>query len=221
MQNTLAPWTGEPFTSPTEPAAPLAPPTPAPIGRMRHWSFSVGRQGLSISSSVEDYRPRIVAPVMERRSGMAMLVAAVAGGLALLLVGASAGRAWSPAPDRAEAAMIIPTATPVPAPVAFARAAPDRRPALGRGTPVIATKEPSTNSAAIGRNEAIARALGTGDFQEWAASDGTTGFAVAGPAEITAQGTCRALAVLTRKIDGSDSVASSRECRPAGEALPR
>lgn len=219
MQTTLAPWTGDAFPMPVPP--PASAPPPAPVGKFRRWSIRIGRAGLSISSTVEDYRPRVVAPVMERRTGAAMLVAAVAGGLALLLVGASAGRAWSPEPQRTEAAMIIPTAKPVPAPAPAVRVAREPRHSVGRAVPANPTPETPDYIATISRSEAIERALGTGEFQEWSARDGTTGFAVAGPAETTPQGNCRALAVLTRKIDGSDSVASSRECRATSETAAR
>lgn len=214
MHNTLAPWTGDPFIIPaTEPA-----PSPAATGRTRHWSFQIGRNGLIFSSTIEDHRPCIVAPVNERRSAIALTTAAVAGGLALLLVGASAGRAWSPAPVPSAAAMIVPMAKPVPTPTASLRSPPARRVAAGQAFPTVVperTQDEPTPAGGLDRAAAIRRALGTGEFQEWTGGDGTTGFAVAGPAETTAQGSCRALAVLTRKIDGSDSVASSRECQPA------
>lgn len=229
MQTTLAPWTGDPFTMPgTGPttasdADPVATPEPrqavtTPTGRTRHWSFSIGRNGLTIVSTVEDHRPRIVAPVRDRHSAAAITVSAVAGGLALLLVGASTGRAWSPSPTarHEDAAMIVPLAKPVSTPLA-----PTRSKSAVRSAPLPQAVTPASaedTPPALGRAQAIARALGTGEFQEWAAPDGTTGFAVAGPAEATPQGNCRALAVLTRAIDGSDSVASSRECRVAPAA---
>ena len=212
MHDTLAPWTGDPFPMP----APQAAPPPLATGRTRRWSIEVGREGLAICSTVEDHRPRAVAPIQSRPT-LALTLSAVACGFALMLVGASAGRAWSPAPVTSDAAMVVPAAKPVPVPTATARAIPENRAAIGRAFPSAlpkqAEEETATTPIGLSRTEAVARALSTGEFQEWTAADGTTGFAVAGPAEVTPQGSCRALAVLTRKADGSDSVASSRECR--------
>lgn len=216
MHTTLAPWTGDPFPMP----ASLAAPSPPATGRTRRWSIEVGRDGLAICSTVEDHRPRVVAPIRSYSSA-ALTMAAVAGGFALLLVGASAGRAWSPAPQPTQAAMIIPAAKPVAVQTAAVRTTPESRATIGRAFPSALPKpvaeDAAPTSTGLSRTDAITRALSTGEFQEWAAADGTTGFAVAGPAEVTPQGSCRALAVLTRKIDGSDSVASSRECRAAAE----
>ena len=217
MHDTLAPWTGDPFPMPAGEATP----PPLPIGRTRRWSFEIGRDGLAICSTVEDHRPRVVGAPAARPT-LALIMGAMAGGFALLLVGASAGRAWSPAPHPTEAAMVVPAAKPVATPTAAARTAPEGRTAIGRAFPSALPKPADDDAIAVpvglSRKDAIVRALASGEFQEWTAGDGTTGFAVAGPVEMTAQGSCRALAVLTRKIDGSDSVASSRECQAADGA---
>lgn len=216
MQNTLAPWTGDAFPMPTAHPQPPAPPT----GRTRRWSIELGRGGLAICSTVEDHRPRVVASPSTRPT-LGLMMAAAAGGFALLLAGASAGRAWSSAPPPTEAAMIIPAAKPVARNAAAVRPVYEGRGTIGRAFPAALPPAPADDAPGtpigLSKPEAIARALGTGEFQEWVARDGTTGFAVAGPAEATPQGNCRALAVLTRKIDGSDSVASSRECVAAPE----
>lgn len=217
MEHTLAPWTGDSFAMAA--AAETAPVVAPTSSRTRRWALQVGRGGIALSSTVELHGAPVAAPANDRRGGVALTAtAAVVGGLALLMLGASAGRAWSPAPVRAEAAMMVPAAKPVVASVATARMMPQRRAAIGHATPTTipeASAGASPYAPGMSRAEAIERALGTGEFQEWAARDGTTGFAVAGPAETGPQGNCRALAVLTRKIDGSDSVASSRECRAA------
>lgn len=214
MQHTLAPWTGTSFIMAG------AQPAVAPSGRVRRWSLQVGRYGIAFSSITENYGPPAVLSQRRDRTGLAL--GAVAGGLALLVVGASAGRAWPSEPVRSDNAMPIPAAKPYVAPAKAARpgrerpvAAPTTAPA-----PVQATStgpDATLPTGAITRLEAIERALHTGEFQEWTDRTGVTGFVVPGVAEVTAAGDCRTLAVLVRKPDGTDAVTSDRQCRPAAQ----
>ena len=209
MENAPAPLTGNLFTLPGDPVSVARPPYSA-----RRWSITIGRDWLTISSANERFG------ATQRHGGSTLAVSAVVGGLALLLVGASAGRALSTASAPTTAEMIVPAAKPLPR---AARPAGTTRAPTGRTTPPAAAAAPTDPDATdtlgtLTRSQAVAKALRTGEFQEWADRDGTSGFAVPGPAEAGPQGPCRALAVLSRRIDGSDSVASTREC---GEATVR
>lgn len=211
MKQAIGHWTGDPLVSAAPPATPL------PYAcRTRRWSFKVGNAGIAFSSVTESHGQLPPAVPRERWRGVPLAVAAVAGGLALLLAGATAGRAWSSDRVQPEPPMAVPAAIP------FAASTKASRPAHGssrpaRVTPVASISPSGDTPAFIGlrRTEAVELALKTGEFQEWTNADGTTGFAVAGPAEASGATTCRALAVLARQADGKDAVTSSKVCQPA------
>lgn len=205
MDQTPAPLTGKILAAPAVPA-----PAAEPNLRSRRWSVRIGRDWINLSFHSESYGPPLIA---NRRSSAAIVTAALAGGIALLVVGASAGRAVPATPDRADATIAVPSATPYVAP---APVLPARRPRFqpAAPAPAVATTDTTPALGTLTRSQAIAAAIRTGEFQEWTDRDGASGFAVPGVADVSASGACRPLAVLTRRPDGTDQVSNSKVCTP-------
>lgn len=116
----------------------------------------------------------------------------------------------------------------VPLPARSARATPDRstRPPKARvaaAIPPAVTLDDGADGSALpilADEIYVARAVRTGEFQEWLGADGQRRFLSAGPEQVDGDRRCRALALLIRRADGGNEVRNSRHCTDAPASGP-
>lgn len=104
---------------------------------------------------------------------------------------------------------------------------------IAPATPLADDADASAHRPALPDEVYVARAVRTGELQEWLGADGQRRFLSAGPEQVDGDQRCRALALLIRRTDGGNEVRNSRRCADApasgravagleeGGALPR
>ena len=203
--------------------------------RDRRWEIQAGNRRFAIvfsdhraSAPVASFQVLRRVGESRRPSGISLtktigtILAVIGGGVTIgIAIQADGARAGVgsyvvsvPVPQRAALAIASAPATPIRRAPAQPVASPSPAFATNRAaaSPAMAATDVTAIDPPTGlttRQGAMAAALRTGAFQQWARADGDErGFVVAGPA----QNGCRDLSVLIRRFGDDDKVEKTRQC---------